>query len=435
MLSGYCCQSGVCDKREGAVIVVGARWRSAVGGIVVVAAVVVATGSAAASPGGSADGAAPSVPTTTSVAGMQAQVAALEAQIAQQQQQVTNLSEQFDKSTVHLDQVQTRIAQIRARLVVDKDRYGVAHRQLQEDALNAYVDDAPATELNTLFSSTSDAGALRNEYQNTAIGNVDAAVVTVRSDEDKLVATEGALQAEAQQAESGTAAVQQSEQAAQNATTAAEATLSAVKGQLAQMIAQQAARQAARQAAAAAAAANNAARQRAAQKALEDAQVADTVGGGSAAATAATDSANQAAGAAGAPGAVGSGNPEQAEGAEAVALTAAEGYLGVPYEYGGASMSGVDCSGLTMLAWQAAGVSLLHSAAVQRSESTPVPFDEVQPGDLLFYDLDGDGIDHVVMYVGSGPYGADTIIQAAHTGTVVEFDPLWYFGLVGAGRP
>ena len=289
--------------------------------------------------------------------------------------------------------------------------------------------------LSTLFSSTSGTGTLHDEYQNTAIGNVDAAVVAVRSDERSLVATEGALQAEAKQAESGAVVVQQSEQAAQNATTAAETTLSAVKGQLAQMIAQQAARQAAQQAAAAAAAANYAARQKAAQKAAEDAQVAQTLGGGSAAATAATDSANQAAGAAGAPGVVGSGNPETAQGAGAVALTAAEGYLGVPYEYGGASMSGVDCSGLTMLAWQAAGVSLLHSAAAQRSESTPVPLDEVQPGDLLFYDLGGEGVDHVVMYVGSGPYGADTIIQAAHTGTVVEFDPIWYFGLVGAGRP
>ena len=61
----------------------------------------------------------------------------------------------------------------------------------------------------------------------------------------------------------------------------------------------------------------------------------------------------------------------------------------------------------------------------------------MKPGDLLFYyDLDGDNtIDHVVMYVGSGPYGANTIIQAAHTGTVVSFDPLFTGGLVGAGRP
>jgi cell wall-associated NlpC family hydrolase len=197
--------------------------------------------------------------------------------------------------------------------------------------------------------------------------------------------------------------VRQSEQAAESATNSAETTLSAVQGQLAQMIAQQAAEQAAAQAAIAAAAANQAARQRAAQKAAQDAQVAQTVGGDSAAVTAATDSANQAAGAAGATGVVGSGIPEAARGAGAVALAAAERYLGVPYVYGGASMRGVDCSGLTMLAWRAAGVALVHSAADQRGESAPVPLSQVLPGDLLFYDLGGGGIDHVVMYVGSGP--------------------------------
>ncbi len=88
-----------------------------------------------------------------------------------------------------------------------------------------------------------------------------------------------------------------------------------------------------------------------------------------------------------------------------------------------------------MLAWRAAGVELVHSAEIQYAESTRIPLDQVEPGDLLFYDLGGEGIDHVVMYVGSGPYGADTIIQAAHAGTVVEFDPVWYVGLVGAARP
>jgi cell wall-associated NlpC family hydrolase len=369
------------------------------------------------------------------VAGTKAEVAALEAQIAQQQQQVATFSEQFDQSTVHLDQVRARLSQIRARLAADKVRYRIAHRQLQRDAVNAYVDDAPATSLSTMFSSTSAKGVLHDEYQNAAIGNVDAAVTAVQTDEHRLVSTEDALRAEVEQAGSQTAAVRQSEQAAESATNAAETTLSAVQGQLAQMIAQQAAQAAAEQAAIAAAAANQEARQRAAQRAAEDAQVAQTVGGGTAAATAATDSANQAAGSAGATGVVGSGTPEAAQGAGAVALAAAEGFLGVPYVYGGASMRGVDCSGLTMLAWRAAGVSLVHSAADQRAESAPVPLSHVQPGDLLFYDLGGGGVDHVVMYVGSGPYGADTIIQAAHTGTVVSFDPIWYFGLVGAGRP
>jgi cell wall-associated NlpC family hydrolase len=121
------------------------------------------------------------------------------------------------------------------------------------------------------------------------------------------------------------------------------------------------------------------------------------------------------------------------------AVKTAESYLGVPYLWGGASKQGVDCSGLTLLAWQAAGIDLLHSAYYQYTESTPVSVNNLQPGDLLFYNFSFDNvpsdIDHVVMYVGSGPYGSDTIIQAAYTGTLVSYAPLYTFGLVAIGRP
>lgn len=120
------------------------------------------------------------------------------------------------------------------------------------------------------------------------------------------------------------------------------------------------------------------------------------------------------------------------------AVAAAKKFLGVPYVWGGASRSGVDCSGLTMLAWEAAGISLEHAATVQWEQSKPVPLTDLQPGDLLFYHFPDDGgtpITHVVMYVGSGPYGRATIIQAAHTGTVVSYSPMFTDGLVSAGRP
>lgn len=123
---------------------------------------------------------------------------------------------------------------------------------------------------------------------------------------------------------------------------------------------------------------------------------------------------------------------------EKVAVKAAEKLVGVPYVWGGASKQGVDCSGLTMLAWAAAGIDMPHAATLQWEESTPVSLSHLQPGDLLFYHFAHDGstpITHVVMYIGSGPYGSATVLQAAMPGTVVSYTALYFEGLVGAGRP
>ncbi|MGH9297405.1 MAG: C40 family peptidase [Acidimicrobiales bacterium] len=120
------------------------------------------------------------------------------------------------------------------------------------------------------------------------------------------------------------------------------------------------------------------------------------------------------------------------------AVKAAKKLLGIPYVWGGASRQGVDCSGLTMLAWQAAGISLEHSATIQWEASQPVPLDRLRPGDLLFYHFANDGptpITHVVMYVGTGPFGKATVIQAASQGTNVVLGPIYFEGLVSAGMP
>ncbi len=118
--------------------------------------------------------------------------------------------------------------------------------------------------------------------------------------------------------------------------------------------------------------------------------------------------------------------PAHYTGAVAIALQ----YLGVPYVWGGASpATGFDCSGFVMFVYAQLGVSLPHNAAAQYGYGTPVPRDQLQPGDLVFFD----GLGHVGLYIGNGQF-----VHAPHTGDVVKISSLsdsWYSAMyVGARR-
>ncbi len=120
------------------------------------------------------------------------------------------------------------------------------------------------------------------------------------------------------------------------------------------------------------------------------------------------------------------------------ALKWAKSQIGVPYVWGGETPGvGFDCSGLVQWAWAKAGFTIPRTTEEQYSALRHIPLSQLQPGDLLFYyNLDGDRqVDHVVMYAGSGNWGTDTIIAAAHTGTNVSLAPIFTFGLTGAARP
>jgi peptidoglycan DL-endopeptidase CwlO len=77
-----------------------------------------------------------------------------------------------------------------------------------------------------------------------------------------------------------------------------------------------------------------------------------------------------------------------------------------------------DCSGLTHMAWKAAGVAIPTTSSTQWAALPHVPLNAVQPGDLIFWGAGGGS--HVALYVGGG-----NIIDASSSqGQVVE-RPIW----------
>lgn len=110
--------------------------------------------------------------------------------------------------------------------------------------------------------------------------------------------------------------------------------------------------------------------------------------------------------------------------AAALAVRTALAQQGVPYVYGGSTPAGFDCSGLVMYAWAAAGVSLPHNTVSQLYATTEIPFSELAPGDLVFYDASGPPQpSHVAMYIGGGQ-----VVEANTTGTVVSVQSMYYDG-------
>jgi cell wall-associated NlpC family hydrolase len=117
--------------------------------------------------------------------------------------------------------------------------------------------------------------------------------------------------------------------------------------------------------------------------------------------------------------------PSQYTGVVGVALQ----YLGTPYVWGASGPGAFDCSGFTAYVYAQVGVYLPHNAAAQYGYGTPVSRDQLEPGDLVFFD----GLGHVGLYIGNGQF-----VHAPHTGDVVKISSLsdsWYAATyVGARR-
>ncbi|MGQ0632181.1 MAG: NlpC/P60 family protein [Sporichthyaceae bacterium] len=114
-----------------------------------------------------------------------------------------------------------------------------------------------------------------------------------------------------------------------------------------------------------------------------------------------------------------------ARAAKAVKFALAQ--LGDRYVWSAAGPDAWDCSGLTMMAWRQAGVSLPHSSAQQYATGRKIPREALQPGDLVYF---YSPISHVALYIGNGQ-----IVDAPNPGKPVQIRPLDTMPYVGATRP
>lgn len=110
---------------------------------------------------------------------------------------------------------------------------------------------------------------------------------------------------------------------------------------------------------------------------------------------------------------------------KAAVIRMAKSLLGTRYVLGGASTSGIDCSGFTLYVYDRLfNVSLPHRAAAQARRGTSVrkSFSAMQVGDLICFDWNSDGtVEHVGLYIGGGKYidasvSAGKVRQATITG-------------------
>ena len=333
-----------------------------------------------------------------SVAGARAAAAAIESQLTAAQNEMSALSQQYDAANAKLQGINASIATTKATIASDQSQVNHDRNTLTKAAIANYVSDGSASSDNPIFSGNEKTIGAATEYNQIAEGDINLAMDNLHTAENTLNAQQAQLQEQQGQAEQAVTteqnAVNQNNQEIQVQTQA----LAQENGEIATLVKQQQEQ----------------------QLQAEEQAAATRI----AAATAAASLA---------PGFNTAAPPPTASGGLG-AVQAAESQLGVPYVWGGESPRGsadpgFDCSGLTAWSWGQVGVGLPHYSGAQMSDSTPVPLNDLEPGDLLFYGAGGS--QHVAMYVSPG-----TMIEAPETGQSVHLTGLRLGdGFVGAGRP
>jgi peptidoglycan DL-endopeptidase CwlO len=324
------------------------------------------------------------------------------AQLQQLDSSLGRAVEQYNLANVKLARIQRNLKENRHELHVAKQNLRSSQRVIARRLVTLYTSDQAST-LEVILGARSLDDMITRMDGAKSVTSLDAQVLTQVKQFRAAVKTHGrqlaAAHAEQKRLVSERAARKaqiESQMAQQNRL------LSSIKGEIQHILAVQAARQLQM---AVAARARLASLRRASQQ-----QAADIVVGISAI----TPSADTVV----AP-------PPTHTGVAGIALS----QLGTQYVWAGAAPGGFDCSGLVMWAYAQVGVALPHSSYAQWGYGVPVSRDQLQPGDLVFFD----GLGHVGIYIGGNQF-----VHAPHSGDVVKISSLdegWYTATyVGARR-
>ncbi|MDQ7093406.1 NlpC/P60 family protein [Desulfosporosinus sp. PR] len=112
-------------------------------------------------------------------------------------------------------------------------------------------------------------------------------------------------------------------------------------------------------------------------------------------------------------------------------IATAEKYIGAPYQWGGESpTTGFDCSGFVQYVFAQNGITLPRVSSEQYTTGTSVNFNNLQPGDLIFFSTDQSGtVDHVGIYIGNNQF----INASSSKGvTIYPIGPYWQSLYLGA---